>query len=134
MAKESKPKTASKKAPAPNSQECIYYGRKLGNICCDDIYVDVGYISIGSNGDDTIDYNPENPPSDQKGMLKERVTLTCINDGDIPDDELHLINIDLEDVLRWSAKYCRGIYDRVAKDVSPYDCRGLIDMGDNDAN
>lgn len=93
-----------------NSQECIYFGRKLSNIICDDIKVSLGYVVIGSDNDDEIYFDIEaNVYKENDRTLKERVKITAICD----DENGHCVDIDLEDVLRFAAKYCRGIYDRV---------------------
>ena len=84
---------------SPNSNECSDFGRKLSCIETD-IESSVG-IEIGSETDDKI-YFPEGGE-----MLKERVKIYT-EDGQ---------DIDLEDVLRFAAKYCRGIYDRVGDEV-----------------
>jgi hypothetical protein len=43
-------------------------------------------------------------------MLKERVKIGMESDSGA------YCEVDLEDVLRFAAKYCRGIYDRVASE------------------
>ena len=88
---------------SPNSQECIYFGRKLSDIVTD-IESSVG-IEIGSETDDKIYFPPVLKEGEE--MLKERVKIYT-EDGQ---------DIDLEDVLRFAAKYCRGIYDRVGDEV-----------------
>jgi hypothetical protein len=70
-----------------NSQECSFFGRKLSNI---DIGRSEGWdISIGCD--------------DQRVMI----TLDCYGDG---------LDIDLEDLLAFAAKHCRGIVERVLKE------------------
>ena len=94
----------------PNSQECMHNGRKLSNVCCDNIEVGSGsdYVCIGSDHDDEIyDFHGDK-------MLKERVTITVFADVEGAES---CIEIDLEDVLRFSATYCYGIYERVLKEV-----------------
>ena len=92
----------------PNSQECLYFGRKLSCFVCNEgvIETNADDICIGSDRDDEIyyesgDFKPEG------AMLRERVKIY------LPD---YSIEIDLEDVLRFSARNCRGIYDRVASE------------------
>ena len=107
----------------PNSQECIFFGRKLSNISCDEIEVSDGYVAIGSDSDDEIFFHKNDLgeltlPAD---ALRERVTITCINDGgsDVePEGEGWCFDIDLEDILRFAAKNCRGIYMRVLREES----------------
>lgn len=86
----------------PNTQECIYAGRKLSNINTD-IESTFQGICVGSERDDEIYAYDEN-------ILKERVVIYI---DDCVDGEGYM---DLEDVLRFAAKYCRGIYDRVASE------------------
>ena len=62
----------------PNTQECIFFGRKLSNLSCDEIEVSEGYVSIGSDRDDEIYFRKNDLgelilPAD---ALKERVTIT----------------------------------------------------------
>jgi hypothetical protein len=96
-----------------NSHECSCFGRKLGNTCVPSIEVSNGYVSIGSENDDQIYFNViDNIYSEPEGMLKERVTITAMKDG----DDGFLTEIDLEDVLRFAAKNCSGIYKRVLKE------------------
>jgi len=78
-----------------NTQECLYYGYKLSNIDCDDIETTFRDICIGAERDD-------------ERAIKERVKIFLPDSGD---------EIDLEDVLRFSAKHCRGIYDRVGSEI-----------------
>lgn len=93
----------------PNSQECSYFGRKLSNIETDIGSGGNSYIYIGSNRDDEIYF----PPVLKKGeeMLKERVALFI---EDVNGD--FCTNIDIEDILKFAHKYCRGIYNRVAEE------------------
>ena len=103
----------------PNSHECSYFGRKLSSTCCDDIGTSLGYVCIGSDGDDEIYFDIiDNKYLESKDMVKERVTITAIHDGmDLNDkDQGHYFDIDLEDVLMFAAKYCSGIYKRVLKE------------------
>lgn len=105
----------------PNTQECLYFGRKLSNISCDDIEVSEGYVAIGSVRDDEIFFHESNLGELilPEHALKERVTITCINDGgnDVdPKGEGWYFNIDLEDVLRFAARNCMGIYMRVLRE------------------
>lgn len=94
----------------PNSQECKYHGRKLSSLICDIRELDTQYIEtnvnhlcIGSDSDDEIyDFDGLN-------MVKERVKIYLTNEG---------IEIDLEDVLRFSANHCNGIYERVRKELN----------------
>jgi len=55
----------------PNSNECVYNGRKLSN------------------------------------------TIANVKAEDWPE-------IDLEDVLIFSRKYCNGIFERILKEIEPY--------------
>lgn len=100
----------------PNSHECAYYGRKLGNVICDEIEVSLGYVVIGSDRDDEIYWGK--CLNGDKEMLKERVVITAIHDGfDIDSGEVgHCFDIDLEDILRFAAKHCNGIYTRVMRE------------------
>ena len=98
----------------PNSQECSFFGRKLSNICASSIEASNGYVCIGSENDDEIYFNIiDNVYSEPEGMLKERITITAMKDG----DDGFLTEIDLEDVLRFAAKNCSGIYKRVLKEI-----------------
>lgn len=99
----------------PNSQECIFYGRKLSNILCDDINVEKGYVSIGSENDDEIYFGE--CLEDNKEMIKGRVLITVM------DDDCCCIDIDLEDILKFARKNCNGIYERVMKEVVPYNTK-----------
>jgi len=108
----------------PNSQECTYFGRKLSCITLDDPelpeqYVhtsDDTYVCIGPDRDDEIYWDDNNLAAGP--TLKERVVIHCINDDDENSGENGFaFDIDLEDVLRFAAKYCRGIYDRVSNEV-----------------
>lgn len=106
----------------PNTHECSYYGRKLSCFSCDDIEVKPGYLVIGSESDDSIYWDDNYKiPGD---MIKERVKIIAIDDGhEDLDFEGHYVEIDLEDVLRFAANNCRGIYERVLKEVEPKDWR-----------
>tara|TARA_R110000850_G_scaffold112728_1_gene226970 strand:- start:176 stop:487 length:312 start_codon:yes stop_codon:yes gene_type:complete len=96
-----------------NSHECSYFGRKLGNTCCSSIEVSNGYVCIGSENDDEIYFDVINGAyTESKGMIKERVTIAAMKDG----DDGFLTEIDLEDILRFAAKNCSGIYKRVLKE------------------
>ncbi len=95
-------------ARPPNSHECVYFGRKLSDVVCGDIGVSDGYVVIGSECDDQI-YFGRQAAKDGVRMLKERVTLTAFKDG----EGGHLVDIDMEDLLRFAVKNCRGIYTRV---------------------
>ena len=98
----------------PNSQECSFFGRKLGNICFPSIEISDGYVCIGSENDDEIYFDIiDGAHTEPKGMIKERVTITAMKDG----DDGFLTEIDLEDVLRFAAKNCSGIYKRVLKEI-----------------
>lgn len=100
----------------PNSQECAFFGRKLGNIN-NHIEVNLGYVVICSDRDDEIYFDViDNQHVAPEGMLKERVKITALHEG----EPGHCFDIDLEDVLRFAAKYCRGIYDRVAKETEKH--------------
>jgi len=107
----------------PNTQECTFFGRKLSNNSCDDIAVSEGYVAIGSDSDDEIFFH-KNDLGElilPEGAVRERVTITCINDGgnDVePDGEGWCFDIDLEDVLRFAARNCRGVYMRVLREES----------------
>lgn len=112
----------------PNSHECIYFGRKLSNIICNDpelkdAYVETSdetYVCIGTDRDDEIYWDDKNLAAGP--TLKERVVIHCINDDEESNGENGFaFDIDLEDVLRFAAKYCRGIYDRVSADVEAYE-------------
>lgn len=97
---------------SPNTQECFAGGRKLSNIVCDIQVTTEGedlplYMCIGSGRDDEIyDESVTGEP-----MLKERVKVYLPLDTDI--------ELDLEDVLRFAAMYCTGIYERVAQESIP---------------
>lgn len=101
----------------PNSHECSYFGRKLGNTRCA-IEVSLGYVVIGSENDDSIYFGECLEKGEE--MLKERVTITAMFEpesfDDGPMEDGHCFDIDLEDVLRFAAKYCNGIYKRVLQE------------------
>ena len=103
----------------PNSHECLPdYGRKMSSIGCDDIETSAGYVCIGSENDDQIYFGECLKEGEE--MLKERILITAMYDGD-PRSEYndgHLVNIDLEDVLRFAARNCQGIYRRVMEEES----------------
>ena len=99
----------------PNSQECLYFGRKLSNVETG-VEVSLGtpsyrldtertYAVIGSDRDDEI-YDPVVIDEPDHEMLKERVKIYLPEEG---------LEIDLEDVLRFAFENCRGIWDRVSK-------------------
>ena len=96
----------------PNSHECIYYGRKLSNVVCDIEARDFD-ICIGSYSDDSIYFNECLAAGEE--MLKERVMMSV--EGWADGEGLVHVEIDLEDILRFSAKNCRGIYERVLKET-----------------
>lgn len=96
----------------PNSQECSYFGRKLSCVSCDDIEVSKGYVCIGSERDDEIYYDIKTIEP-KENMVKERITITAIYEPEIGEDEGHCVDIDLEDILRFAAKHCQEIYERV---------------------
>lgn len=98
----------------PNTHECLHYGRKLSNIACDNIEVDLGYIVIGSESDDEI-YFGDCLRKGEK-MLKERVKITAFYES--VKHNAGILNIDLEDLLVFAAKYCKGIYSRVLQNRS----------------
>jgi hypothetical protein len=98
----------------PNSQECEYFGRKLSNHCCNDVEVSGNaYLSIGSERDDEIYFNEaDGKYTPEDGMIKERVLLS------VSENVLGFsAEIDLEDLLRFAAKNCAGIYERVYKET-----------------
>ena len=107
----------------PNTQDCDYFGRNLSSNTCDDIEVSEGYVAIGSDRDDEI-YFSKNEYGEMvlsEGALRELVKITCINDGGNgvePTGEGWCFDIDLEDILRFAARNCRGIYTRVLREVS----------------
>jgi hypothetical protein len=83
----------------PNNRECCYNGYKLSCLAdSENIETSEGYVVIGSDIDDT-----------QEDF---RVKITLISDDDT-DDNIYYVEIDLEDVLRFAAKRCNGIYKRV---------------------
>ena len=88
----------------PNSQECSYYGRKLSNTICEEIQHNADYLYVGSENDDLIYFGKALP--DNEEMLKERVKISV----EVVDA---ILEIDLEDVLKFASKYCSGIYNRV---------------------
>ena len=94
-----------------NTQECLYFGRKLSGICCDGIETSQGYVCIGSDRDDEIYFNEE-LGADQD-MLKDRVKISAIYEPEIGDEEGYCVDLDLEDVLFFAARYCQGLYRRV---------------------
>ena len=129
------------KAREPNSHECMYYGRNLSESWIDSIQSNVSgalypdksessvNVSIGSDRDEEIYFNCK-PPEHKtrkgklipiKEMLKERVLVFVDTDNEA-------VEIDLEDILRFAAERCRGIYNRVGYEVKAYDCED-IDMG-----
>jgi len=108
----------------PNSQECMYFGRKLSNIICNDITIPQNhietsnevYVCIGPDRDDEIYWDDNNLAAGP--TLKERVVIHCINEDEKNNGENgYAFDIDLEDVLRFAAKYCRGIYERVSEET-----------------
>ncbi len=109
----------------PNTQECKYFGRKMSNICCNVPEIpqnhietsDETYVCIGSHRDDEIYWNEKD--KNPVPTLTERVLIHCINDDDVSNGENgYAFDIDLEDVLRFAAQHCRGIYERVLKDTA----------------
>lgn len=105
----------------PNSHECVFFGRKLSNHCLDDVKSDENtYLLVGSENDDEIYFGES--LKDGEEMLRERVLVSFHRTIDDNGNECDLSNgFDLEDLLRFAARNCRGIYDRVAKEVIPYD-------------
>jgi hypothetical protein len=99
----------------PNSHECIYFGRKLSNTDTDIEVTPKDYdavVTIGSECDDEIYFPPV--LKDGEEMLKERVKMYL--EADTQNDEIHVFEVDLEDVLMFAAKNCAGIYKRVYED------------------
>ena len=92
----------------PNTQHCSYFGRKLSNLSCDQIEVNKGYVVIGSDNDDEIYFSLNDTP--ETVQVKERGKIYALYEPD--EGEGHCIEIDLEDVLRFSAQYCRGLYEK----------------------
>lgn len=112
-----------KDARAPNSQECKYFGRKMSCIICNDTEIpqnyihtsDETYVCIGSDCDDSIFWDDDNLAAGP--TLKERVVIHCINEDEASNGENGFaFDIDLEDVLRFAAQHCRGIYERVLRE------------------
>lgn len=99
------------KSDKPNTHECLYFGRKLSNHMCDDISVNCGDLSIGSENDDQIYFGDCLDSGEE--MIKERVSIIVMKDG----DNGFLVDIDLEDVLRFASQNCLGIYKRVLSEV-----------------
>jgi len=111
----------------PNSHECEYFGRKLSNHCCNDVETSGNsYLSIGSERDDEIYFKEVNGKYVQEDdMIKDRVTISVLDD----ETEIYsttskesyrvsyMAEIDLEDLLRFAAKNCAGIYERVYKET-----------------
>lgn len=98
----------------PNTQECLNFGRKMGNIEPEiEVFYCKDYLSIGSNNDDEIYFGECGGP-DGEPSLKERVKVSAF--GEIDEYQQTMVEFDLEDLLRFAAKYCRGIYDRVGKE------------------
>jgi len=100
----------------PNTQECTSFGRKMS--CIDASSVEVvtgGYVVFGSDGDDRICaggkqvYNNATGGYAVREMVKERVKVTVFPE----DDNLPIVEIDLEDILKFAVGHCRGIYERV---------------------
>ncbi len=88
-----------------NTQECIFFGRKLSNIVSD-IEIHVGWdICIGSDIDDEIYFPPVLKDGDE--MKKDRVKVM------IEDDGGKFCEFDLEDLLVFAAKNCGTMYKRV---------------------
>lgn len=110
----------------PNSHECSSFGRKLSCINTDHIRVNCGYVVIGHAEDDEILYHPDCINPDEE-MKKVRIVISHYSDSMTEQDFLNFlhtygtVDIDLEDILRFAAEYCRGIYDRVASEVTPHD-------------
>ena len=99
----------------PNSHECGYFGRKLSNVSTDSIKTSLneGELYVGTECDDEIYFGE--CLGENEEMLKERVKIYIEH---YPDDyHLSQIEIDLEDLLRWSRKHCSGIYERVFNEV-----------------
>ncbi len=97
----------------PNSHECAYFGRRLSNVCV----TDDCRVAIGSDRDDEIYYRMEGFDP-KEPTLKERVQIYAGLDDDY--------KIDLEDLLRFAAIHCTGIYDRVRAEVEPIKFEGEI--------
>lgn len=98
----------------PNTQECVFFGRKMSNVVAD-VESDVGYVVIGSERDDEI-YFGDSLSADEC-MLRERVKITVMHEPVTGDG--FIVSIDLEDVLRFAAKYCGGLYRRCAVNAGP---------------
>ena len=97
----------------PNSQECIYFGRKLNNVV-PDVEISKGWeICVGSDNDDEIYFPPVLKEGEE--MLKERVKIYIQYDYEESDVSEGYAEIDLEDILRFAASNCRGIFDRVVR-------------------
>ena len=101
--------TQGKAMRKPNTQECEFFGRKMTSIVCD-VENNCTEIHIGHNNDDLI-YFGDNLRLTGGEMRKERVTIYLEN---FVNQE---VEVDLEDVLRFAAKHCRGIYERVLKET-----------------
>lgn len=95
----------------PNSHECNHFGRKLSNINCDFIDISEGYLQIGSENDDLI-YFGNNLSKDEK-MLRERIKIIIIHESDDLEGGGFSSEIDLEDILKFSALHCKNLYKRV---------------------
>ena len=101
----------------PNTQECVYFGRKLSNVVCDSIESNAD-LCIGSENDDSIYFDVlDNVLTMTDETVKERVFLYVNSSGDSPNYTEHEeYKIDLEDLLKFAAENCNGIYKRVLKE------------------
>ena len=102
---------------APNSHECGYFGRKLGNIVCDSIEMELDddYLVIGSENDDQIYFGE--CLKDGEEMLKGRVLVYyfhCYSGDSYSTEDCY--SFDLEDLIKWSCEHCTGIVERCLED------------------
>ena len=96
----------------PNSNECVYNGRKLSNTIANvKASAHVDQVCIGCNNDDEFDCLV--PTSGKEGRVKIGLEINTPGREDWPE-------IDLEDVLVFSRKYCNGIFERILKEIEPY--------------
>lgn len=91
----------------PNTQECIYFGRKLSSLDTD-IESNAHSVCIGSPNDEAIYFGDCLEPGED--LSRERVTIYA----EVDDVE---VKLDLEDILVFAKKYCNGIFERVAMEA-----------------
>lgn len=102
----------------PNTQECDYKGRRMSCLRTD-IEASKGYVLVGSRNDDDIYFNEK--LGDNQEFIKERVKIKFFYEPE--DEDGFYCEIDLEDILKFSAKHCGGIYKRILDELGVQDVK-----------